>query len=119
MSTQKAKSKGYQDALLVSPHQIPSNTKWKDGNMEALLKCQLLDGQNFIIGYIVVTSTKDKQPALHVPCNMTLGLSPSITQRRVADIALQQGLMVERGVYTLEYLVENAVEVFVMSTTLE
>jgi branched-subunit amino acid aminotransferase/4-amino-4-deoxychorismate lyase len=116
VSTQKAKSKGYEDALLVSPHRIPSNTKWKDEDMETLLKCHVLDGPNFSIGFIV-TSAKDKRPSLHLPCNTTLGLLPSITQSRVAEIALQQGLAVEHGVYTLEYLVENAVEVVVMSTT--
>jgi hypothetical protein len=86
VSTQKAKSKGYEDALLVSPHRIPSDTKWKDDAMETLLKCHVLDGPNFSIGFIVI-STKDKQPSLHsLPCNTTLGLLPSITHSRVVCI---------------------------------
>jgi hypothetical protein len=140
-----AKEKGYDDALLLSPHRCrrprpqheDEKAMWGDNNMDTLLQCHVLDGPNFSIGFVQVHTERDKNkdnhnknqnqnhnntnvcPAtLHVPCNETLGLLPSITQSRIVRLARDElGMNIQRDVYTLQQLLDVASEVFVMSTT--
>jgi branched-subunit amino acid aminotransferase/4-amino-4-deoxychorismate lyase len=116
VSSQKAKDAGFTDALLLSPHRVErpvSPNTWKD---VPVTDFHVLDGPNFAVGF--VQHKGDSEAVLHLPCNETLGLLPSITQARVAAIAQDSlGMTVKRGVYTLGELLELADEVLIMSTT--
>jgi branched-subunit amino acid aminotransferase/4-amino-4-deoxychorismate lyase len=131
VSSQKAQDAGFTDALLLSPHRIQH---WEEEI--SLRDYHILDGPNFSIAFLQETATPDVQtttttttttrttttilskPILHLPCNKTLGLLPSITQSRIAAIAQEQlGMEVVRNVYTLGQLLDMASEVYVMSTT--
>jgi branched-subunit amino acid aminotransferase/4-amino-4-deoxychorismate lyase len=55
---------------------------------------------------------------LHLPCHVTLGMLPSVTQRMVEELARTElGWEVRHGVYTLGEMLDDADEVIVMSTT--
>jgi branched-subunit amino acid aminotransferase/4-amino-4-deoxychorismate lyase len=120
VSTNKAKAAGFTDALLLSPHRVarpvPPQT-WSDVNLRDF---HVLDGPNFALAFVEddATASSPSKATLHLPCNRTLGLLPSITQRQLAQIAEEKvGMTVKRDVYTLGQVLEMADEIFVMSTT--
>jgi branched-subunit amino acid aminotransferase/4-amino-4-deoxychorismate lyase len=122
--TQKATSRGYTDALLVSPHRVPRPVSHQaaavmDWDKIPITQWHVLDGPNFAIGFIEYGVDKDGRGGrLHLPDNRVLGLLPSITQQIVAELAEKVlGMTVLRDVYTLETLLNVAEEVFVTSTT--
>jgi branched-subunit amino acid aminotransferase/4-amino-4-deoxychorismate lyase len=123
VSSNMANEAGYTDALLLSPHRVerpvPPHT-WSDVDLQSF---HVLDGSNFAIAFVeesrdVDETTLTSKPILHMPCDESLGLLPSITQTRLAEIAREnKGLVVKKNVYTLGQLLEKADEVLVMSTT--
>lgn len=118
VSTSKAQERGFTDALLISPHRVerpvPPQT-WSDVDVRHF---HVLDGPNFAIAFVEKASATSPADTLHLPCNRTLGLLPSITQGRVAEIAKENlGMTVQKGVHTLGQMLDVAVEIFIMSTT--
>jgi branched-subunit amino acid aminotransferase/4-amino-4-deoxychorismate lyase len=123
VSSKKATEAGCTDALLLSPHRVerpvPPLT-WSDVDLRSF---HVLDGSNFAIAFVEETRDMDEtttpsMPIFHMPCNQVLGLLPSITQARLAEIAKEiKGFVVQKDVYTLGQLLEKADEVLVMSTT--
>lgn len=104
VSTQKAKAKGFADALLLSSSRL--SNPWNP-NLE---ECHVLDGPNFAISWI-------RNSTLYLPDSKALGLLPSITQDLVRQIAEEKlGMTVERGIYTLAEVFQ-AEEVYITSTT--
>lgn len=122
VSTNKAKAKGYTDALLLSPHRMERLCR-DDMNLtdDQIMNCDVLDGPNFAVAWVQETRKNGEMvlpPELHMPSNEQLGLLPSITQGRLAKIAEEMlAMKVDPSEYTLETMLANADEVFVMSTT--
>jgi branched-subunit amino acid aminotransferase/4-amino-4-deoxychorismate lyase len=104
VSTQKAKTRGFGDALLLSSLRLPNSLT---PNLE---DCHVLDGPNFAISWI-------QENTLYLPDTDALGLLPSITQDLVRDLAEDKlGMSVKRGIFSLKDVLE-ADEVYVSSTT--
>jgi len=104
-ATRLARAAGAQDALLLA-------RGWNVADDDECLERRVvLDGPQFGVGWIT------KSGVLELPDWRQLGMLESITSTVLVQAAMHLGIPVNLGVFTLDHLLKNANELWLLSTT--